>query len=184
MPYPLVRRIIPAALLIAGMSAYAAPPSGEGWTKIESLSDEFDGAELDQLKWQNFNPYYSGPPPGMYSPGNVVLSEGRLQMRARQEPGVTLTWYSTSLLQSNETIKYGYFEARLKTLPSRINSAFWLYQYTPSGTYEIDIVESGGTAPGMNGPTTPMPMSIMATPAAKAQRIAYQTRTAGRLIPP
>ena len=45
-------------------------------------------------------------------------------------------------------VKYGYFEIRAKVMKSRVNCAFWLYRWTENATYEIDIVEIAGAAPG------------------------------------
>ncbi len=140
-------------ILLAGLigldNAQAAPPPGH-WTLTPEVSDEFDGTQPDQTKWQTFNPYYSGPEPGFYAAENALLSNGQLQMMTRfaQSSSPDFPWFTTAHMKSTARVKYGYFETRAKVAATKAVSAFWLYRYTERGTFEIDIVEAGGASPG------------------------------------
>lgn len=129
------------ALLFA-TEGQASPPDHSLWQLLPEFSDEFNRRQLEKSKWKDHNPYFTGPPPGVHSSDNVLLQEGKLLLSSRMQHGAV----TTSTIQSLEPLQYGYLEIRAKTMPSHILNGFWLYRYTDTATFEIDIVEMAGTA--------------------------------------
>lgn len=138
-----------------------ACPLGEGWIFVNEYSDEFNGNQLDSKKWWDFNPEWHGRKPGFFSRENVAVKDGTLQLMTRnQNPGdVTMEnkvrgydKFTTSSVKSKKRIKYGYFEARCKSMNASVCNAFWLYDsLDPPAKYkegsfseEIDIFEIFG----------------------------------------
>lgn len=141
-----------AALLIVPSMGQADPPSGQ-WQLLPAFSDEFEGSALDTTKWYPNNPQWKGRQPGYFTPDNVQVSDGRLQITMKYEPDFPnyptgYDTYTTGAVKSKQTVKYGYFEARCKAMDSRGSSAFWFYNTEPTWWTEIDVFEIGGAAPG------------------------------------
>jgi len=145
-------RALLAAVLIGSLPAWAdTPPTGR-WEPMIEIWDEFNGAQLDLKKWAHLQiPDYPGRKPGMMMPYNAKLESGELNLYTRMEtvprapPGYNFT---TASIVNRDMVQYGYFEVRAKVMKSRVNSAFWLYRWTATATFEIDIFEISGTAPG------------------------------------
>ncbi len=129
----------------------STPPEGR-WEPIAEIWDEFDAPRLDTAKWDDRNLYNKGKKPGLFVPRNIQLDNGKLNIWARSEnvPGAPSGYHSftTAAITSSSLVKYGYFEVRAKVMRSRVTNAFWLYRWTETGTYEIDIFEIAGSAPG------------------------------------
>lgn len=123
---------------------YASPPEHSQWELMPEFSDEFNSGSLNRSKWRDNNPYYSGSPPGIYARENPLVQGGKLLLTGRMK-GDKIT---TSIIQSQGNLQYGYLEVRAKASASRLINAFWLYRYTDKATFEIDIVEMAGTAKG------------------------------------
>ena len=136
-------------------------PMGEGWVFDTKYSDEFNGDKLDVAKWWDFNPEWHGRKPGYFSRDNVAVKDGMLQLTARamkpEEVSVEnkvrgYDKFTTSIIKSKKRVKYGYFEARAKSMHASVCNAFWLYDpLNPSRKYkegsyseEIDIFEVFG----------------------------------------
>jgi hypothetical protein len=47
-----------------------------GWTKLEPMSDEFEGKELDRNKWRLGMYWWKGRQPALFSDKNVNVSDG------------------------------------------------------------------------------------------------------------
>jgi beta-glucanase (GH16 family) len=124
-------------------------------------SDEFDGNQLDSEKWWDFNPHWHGRKPAFFSRENVVVKDGFLQLKARSQNPDEVTVenkvrgydkFTTASVKSKKRIKYGYFEARCKSMNANVCNAFWLYDpLDPPVKYkegsfseEIDIFEIFG----------------------------------------
>lgn len=126
------------------------PPNGN-WQPMPDFWDEFNGDKLDASRWETRSPYYPGKPPGLYQPQNVTLDKGMLQLWVKPETVANAPSgyhsFTTAYLTTRKTVLYGYFEVRAKPVKARINSGFWFYRWTETGTYEIDVFEIGGTAP-------------------------------------
>lgn len=139
-------------MIYAPLPAQADTPPGKIWMPVPELSDEFNGDVLDERRWETHNRYYAGKKPGLYVPRNVRVSAGMLELWARPEsmPGAPSGYrdYTVAYASSKAMVHYGYLEVRARPMAARIDCGFWLYRWTETGTYEIDIFEIGGTAPG------------------------------------
>lgn len=148
-------------MALACTPVLATPPGPIGeWTERTDLSDEFNGTSLG-TNWSTSSPYYKGNPPGVYKSENVGVSGDRLKLSAKNlavaevVDGFTRN-YSTAYVTSVTPVLYGYFEVKAQPMKAQIGSAFWLYRYIETqpppeqqiATYEIDIFEIGGSAPG------------------------------------
>lgn len=130
------------------------PPTKPGWTLV--FHDEFDGPELDSTLWMTGFPWgRCGDIAYNTEQGNISISEGAVHLTARHETvtGFCFAWdeegtftpyykdfdYSTGMLYSVQSFKYGYFECRFRVPPGKgFNSAFWLYGPEAS---EVDVFE-------------------------------------------
>ena len=136
-------------------------PMGNGWVFEREFSDEFNGRKLDDAKWWDFNPAWNGRKPAFFSRKNVRVRNGNLQLTVKvQKPGKVSVEnkvrgydkFTTSTIKSKNRIKYGYFEARCKSMKAGVCNAFWLYDpLDPPEKYnegsfseEIDIFEVFG----------------------------------------
>lgn len=138
-----------------------ACPLGASWKFVPEFSDEFNGKGLDNEKWWDFNPTWYGRKPGYFSRENVKVTNGTLCLTARVQHPRKVTvehkaWgfdkFTTSSVKSKERIRYGYFEARCKSMKAGVCNAFWLYDPLDppakhregSFSEEIDIFELFG----------------------------------------
>jgi beta-glucanase (GH16 family) len=146
-----MNKMIPIIFLLLSMSAYADPPTPEQWAPVPALTDEFNGESLDSTKWHDRNPGWQGRQPGFFSPQNVSVKDGMLQLTAKAENLPNLPdgyhTFTTAAVKSKTLIKYGYLEIRCKPMNSRASSAFWLYHNTPEIWTEIDVFEICGLDP-------------------------------------
>jgi len=151
-----------AANILKALSAKDAPPASsaqptvkEGtktkWTPLAALTDEFEGAKLDESKWHPNNPKWKGRQPGFFSKKNVTVSDGKLHiaMKAETLPDLPKGYhtFTCGAVKSKTTVLYGFFEARCRAMDSRGSSAFWFYDSTKEIWTEIDVFEIGGKAP-------------------------------------
>ncbi len=142
-----------ATLLISSLPAWAGTPPTGRWEPMLELWDEFNGTQLDAKKWTDtqLNPYEPEAPPVMTLPANAKLENGELNLYTKREtpprapPGFTVT---TSAISAKNMVQYGYFEVRAKVQKSKADNAFWLYRWTETGTFEIDIFEIADASPG------------------------------------
>ena len=141
--------VVAIAGVLPTLSALADTPSTSRWEPLWDISDEFNGSDLDLKKWENFNRFYPGKKPGVYSPENVRVRNGMLELWAQATSAQNRqSGYTVAYVGGKQMSRYGYFEVRAKPMPARINSAFWLYRWTPTGTYEVDVFEVFATSPG------------------------------------
>lgn len=129
-------------------------PAGEAaWRFVAEYSDEFNGSSLDLLKWWPHNPEWTGREPGYFSPNNVTVSDGHLNIVMKNENPANLPagyhTYTCGAVQSKRTIRYGYFEVRAQPMDSRGCSSFWFYKNESDRWTEIDVYEIGAAVPGM-----------------------------------
>lgn len=128
-----------------------AAPSGYKWLIIKELSDEFDNDTLDLTKWNPLHPYWKGREPSKFSPNNVMLKAGCLELRSSSivndltkvpNPNKDF-WVNAACISSKMSIAfYGYYQARVKSSRLSMTSAFWL-----QGKYsEIDVIENLGAS--------------------------------------
>ena len=117
-------------------------PNG-AWVLVPALSDEFGGTEVDTTKWSTNVPSW-----GVWSwdARDVAERDGMLVItadyRVHTESGRT-KYYDVGIARSRNTLKYGYFEARIRGAARLgVSSAFWASYSAGSGEHtEIDFVE-------------------------------------------
>lgn len=152
-------------VLSLGLSAQEnippACPMGADWIAVDAFSDEFNGKKLDATKWWDFNPAWVGRKPAYFDRKNVKVKNGNLLLTARAQNPKKVTvenkvrgynQFTTATIKSKNRVKYGYFEARCKTMKASVCNAFWLYdpldaaaKYSAgSFSEEIDIFELFG----------------------------------------
>ncbi len=132
-----------------------------GYIPVEAFSDEFNGKRLDSSKWWDFNPAWIGRKPALFARENVKVKKGLLKLKASVPNPKKITvenkvrgydQFTTATIKSKNRIKYGYFEARCKSMKASVCNAFWLYdpleaaaKYSVgSFSEEIDIFEIFG----------------------------------------
>ncbi|MEM0914180.1 MAG: hypothetical protein AAGK09_06165 [Planctomycetota bacterium] len=137
----------------------AAPPSASDvrWELIPELSDEFNtqhanprGDGLDDSKWWDDHPRWSGRIPSQFSASNSWVEDGKLKLRATSrvdsmsEVGDPNNdhWIDTAAVVSKTQAQHGsYFEASIKVANTSLSSAFWFRMNSKS---EIDVIENIG----------------------------------------
>ena len=140
------------ALLAVGCAENHHQPNvenPEGWVYNEKYSDEFDSTELDTTRWHPNNPSWLGREPALFLPKNVRVENGMLILSSHREepinpPSDKYHTYTSSAVQSVDTLHYGFYEIRAKAQNSSISSAFWLYVNDSLRQEEIDIFEICG----------------------------------------
>jgi hypothetical protein len=140
----------PTAAAVEANDGLPVPPPGQAWERVEELSDEFDGNQLDRGKWLDKVPYWDGREPSRYAVENVSVADGFLRLKSTRLVADVAevsnpewdVWVSAASIASREpTARAGYYyEARFKASRLSMTSSFWL-----QGLYsEIDIVEQMG----------------------------------------
>ncbi len=116
--------------------AYALTPYNSGvFEKIEEFSDEFNSESIDTQKWRMPSDAFAA---WTFKKENVSLDgKGNLLLTARhdyQQRPKREYYFSSGMLRSVNTTKYGYYEARVKgaDIWPGVCSAFWLYSKVDS----------------------------------------------------
>jgi beta-glucanase (GH16 family) len=136
--------LLASALIVPWGSAAA------GWAVV--FEDNFSQAELDRSAWYTRFIYNNGTMDHLNNEveryrdnNNHVLKNGVLSLVAKGPTSTAL--YTSGMIRSHRTFRYGYFEARIKMPPGRgLFPAFWLNSdYDANGNLgwppEIDILE-------------------------------------------
>nr|WP_319273215.1 T9SS type A sorting domain-containing protein [uncultured Draconibacterium sp.] len=149
-----------------------------GWILNESISDEFNGTELDKTKWwilgenDDYRNKWKGRAPGQFVAHNVRVENGDLILSSKWEPefvfaneknngvyyGGTETSADNSLpitqacVMSETFFRYGYMEIRCKAADAPVTSSFWTTGYHS----EIDMTENYGKRPIANPNNKPL----------------------------
>jgi beta-glucanase (GH16 family) len=129
----------------------ADPPTTGQWEFAPEFSDEFNAPHLDTRKWLAQHPFYFGRKPGLIHPDRVAVKDGFLNLWVQREvpQGTPAGYqYTYGYLQSRQSLLYGYLEVRAKLPKSAANSGFWLYRWSETGTFEIDVFEIAPRAKG------------------------------------
>jgi len=172
------RNLTVGLVAVLALSAVAvAPVAKEGATPVPfgmaadeardwklAFSDEFAGGALDRSRWNDCNPDFMGRPGVfIFARNNVAVKDGFLELTARELTaaekandlrGLEKETWATATVKSRERIRYGYFEARIRSMKANVCNAFWLYdplsdaldrKHAPGDeSEEIDIVEVFG----------------------------------------
>jgi len=138
------------ALLALSLALPCASLPPGSWTLLPDLSDEFD-APLNASKWGPMGGW-PGRAPGLFSPTNVDVAGGALQLWARGARR-NASWpagydnFTTAALASRAHAQGGYVEVRARSGSSCVSSSFWFHFNDGRGTWtEIDVFESLGSA--------------------------------------
>lgn len=142
----------PAVTPPAPASLPPGPPPRGRWQPIPEFTDEFNGTALDAAKWLDHSPTWKGRMPGLFSPRNIAVSGGELQITMRKEdvPKAPKGYhtYTCGLVRSQTPVQYGYFEIRARPMKSHGSSSFWFAGSSPQWRTEIDMFEIGAAVPG------------------------------------
>lgn len=131
----------------------AIPEVGYRWVINETLSDEFNGSQLDLDKWFNDNPKrWQGRAPGLFRAEAVSLKDGNMQMTADILDKPQGRWtHQGGHVYSKGMVKPGsYIECSMKANKTFMSSTFWLNNYTDESTgcqsrvTELDVQECIG----------------------------------------
>ncbi len=117
------------------------------WVLIPGLSDEFNGSRIETSKWdtqlKSWSPYWT------WSDKSLTEHNGDLYITMQYAPhkrNARRVHYVSGILRSRLTIKYGYFEAKIRAAPRfpGVSSAFWSSPSRKNGSQwtEIDFVET------------------------------------------
>jgi hypothetical protein len=131
-------RIVTSSLLVCLVGTLHAdpptPPSGKRWVLNPDFSDEFNGTELDPLKWLDHHPTWGGREPGLFLPSQVSVKDGCLQIRGEKlkEPRTVKVHGSTGTFTiacgavvSKKSVFLGYYECRAKAAATTMSTTFW-----------------------------------------------------------
>ncbi len=152
--------LLSSAVATAGEAADVYPASDPantgGWMLNADLSDEFEGAKLDDSKWfvQGTGGMYHkwrGRAPSQFAPHNVKVEDGKLKLTSRWEPdyghfaefefdGRKYENITTAGVISHKKFLYGYMEIRSKAADAAMTSSFWTLGYQS----ELDVFEQMG----------------------------------------
>lgn len=155
----------PAAVAPAQASPTASSPAYDPenngrWRLNESLSDEFEAAQLDTDKWHiqgtdgEYRSNFIGRAPSQFSTDNVRVEDGRLKLQTRWESdfefskkidrsdkkkrgGRRYENITTAAVISKQQCHYGYMEIRCKAADASITSSFWMTGHRS----ELDVFE-------------------------------------------
>jgi beta-porphyranase len=148
-------------LFCTTLIAQIEAPEGKKWTKIEHLSDEFDGKKLDKSKWvadPEGHPDFGwiGRPPALFKESSIKVKKGFLEIEVgKLKKTFTSNKYKTpsvydyygGIIRASKSISYGhYFEAKFKMSKTEMGGGFWLMSKNICNKkHEIDITESVGS---------------------------------------
>jgi beta-glucanase (GH16 family) len=172
------RMLLHLLSLLAVHAVHSSPAPGPtplpGYALVPALSDEFTGSTLDATKWTAHSPGWPGRQPGLFSPSNVVVAGGQLQLWARSARR-NASWppgydnYTTAAVHSMATQRLGYFEIRWRSGSSGISSSWWFHNNNGTEWTEIDMFETTGvtnrgTSWGTNASVLPSHVHVFALP--------------------
>ncbi|WP_299184052.1 T9SS type A sorting domain-containing protein [uncultured Aquimarina sp.] len=155
--------------VLLGQNPLTDSSNADGWILNTTISDEFNGSELDKTKWWilgengDYRSKWKGRAPGQYAPHNVTVQGGELVLSSQWEPTFNFvneqhngTYYGGTATSADNSkpitqaavisetfFKYGYMEIRAKLADAPVVSAFWTTGYHS----EIDMIEIMGKLP-------------------------------------
>ncbi|GAB5562709.1 MAG: hypothetical protein SynsKO_43560 [Synoicihabitans sp.] len=127
--------------------AWAQPEAPEGyrWEINETLTDEFNGTELDATKWYDHLPHWEGRPPGKFMPSSISVADGFLQisMTPMAKPEGKFNIAAGAVQTKSDQIHYGYYEARIKASQLSASTNYWMYRdpiETEAGRIGMELI--------------------------------------------
>ncbi|WP_158968534.1 dockerin type I domain-containing protein [Paraglaciecola sp. L3A3] len=147
--------------------------AGMNWLKIDNMSDEFEGSNVNTDKWQ-VEPIgngwlWNGRPPGLFTTDTVSINDDKLKITVEELEGGP-QWLDTPYKDADGNFKQAYFkykgaivrsifptsaptdgvsyyyEAKMKANQTEMSSTFWLMSKNSdcNTMFEIDIQETIG----------------------------------------
>ena len=111
------------------------------WLLNTEVSDEFNGATLNEDKWQIqgkngvYKSNFIGRAPSQFSIDNAIVEDNMLKILTKWEPdfpfsstpqnGVDYENITTAAVISKTLFLYGYMEVRVKSANAEVTSSFW-----------------------------------------------------------
>ncbi len=127
-----------------------AAPFNKTWKKVDILSDEFVGNTLDETKWDDYHPHWSGRPPSEFKKGSAYVEGGYLKLKStlKKDPSTVNNPLEDIWVNSAACVSKGwdakpgyYYEARFKASSLSMTSSFW---FRVGSFSEIDVIEHIG----------------------------------------
>ncbi|MEW4925020.1 Ig-like domain-containing protein [Algibacter sp. 2305UL17-15] len=117
-------------------------PAGKKWSKLDSMSDEFDTWNVS--KWYKTTWNYGVPVFMSTSSNNSGVTDGKLWIKATlNEANPEGRWFQSARIHSKTKTKYPmYTEARIKTSHISAYNTYWLNNGDINNRDEIDIIEN------------------------------------------
>ena len=154
------KALLVVAILLVAAAVHAKPPQpprGFKWVRNWAFSDEFNGNQLNQKKWNNFHPWWNGRYPGMFSRDTVSVGGGMLRIRNGINEQKTkqrghLVYKTGAVTSKNKNAPHGYYEVRMKASSIMMGSAMFLANMKKplngskcvSYSQELDVIETVG----------------------------------------
>jgi|GEM_PF-791549 len=102
-------------------------PFGKKWEKLDIMSDEFSGSNLNTTKWDDQDPQWEGRKPARFEKSSVSVGGGNLKIVASKKTNPFSGWtHNGGLVRSKSKTTYGYFETRMKANRTALSSTFWM----------------------------------------------------------
>ncbi|WP_010522952.1 T9SS type A sorting domain-containing protein [Aquimarina agarivorans] len=144
------------ALFCAYIFAQPSPPSGKKWVKVNELSDEFSGGQINSQKWFDYHPFWKGRLPSQFKKGNATQSGGFLRLKSTlfRNPNSVNNKFkdhwvdAAAVVSKNKSATPGYYyECRMKASNLSMTSSFW---FRVGAFSEIDVIEHIGNPANRN----------------------------------
>ena len=137
----------------------------QSWVAVEELSDEFNGDQIDESKWQ-LDPVgngwgWIGRPPGLFLRDNVRAEDGRMKVTVSplEEPRSINDQeflYGGAIVRSKAACRVGWFyEAKMRANATAMSSTFWMISRPDRSRgqkQEFDIQECVGETSDLTQP--------------------------------
>ncbi len=119
-------------------------PETMEWVKVDQMSDEFDGDEIDRSKWFNSFWHYAVPVFMSGSSQNSGVADGKMWIKATlNERNPEGRWFQSARIHSKMQITYPmYTECSMKAANIAAFNTFWMNNGDINNRDEIDIVEN------------------------------------------
>jgi beta-glucanase (GH16 family) len=129
-------------------------PENKNWKLVKNMSDEFKGKQINTSKWLTGGGWI-GRPPGLFMEDNITVKNGAVHIiSTKLNSPITKNkkefTHGGGYIGSKHSLKYGYYECRMKANKTFMSSTFWLINEgrNLSGcdkrTVELDIQECVG----------------------------------------
>lgn len=120
------------------------PPVGKRWVLNAKFSDEFNGDKLDDSKWYDYHPNWSGREPGIFLPSQVKVGNGYMSItgkklekdsiQIKKDGSKRIFNIAGGAVVSKTTDAYfGYYECKFKAAKTTMSTTFWM---STRGSYE------------------------------------------------